>query len=383
MQQQDVAFVSAVYDSIASGQGIEPAIAVYTRHFPDIRFSWQAMCHATKEYFASFVYNYSDSDIAAYLEICHLNEIPAMAARLPQNGIVKSEYFLTTADYEATDIYDLFFRERDDLNSSRGLWAYREGQSAAMLTVDIPRRYSLPERIALDHSLAAILPHLRSAFSLMMELDLRRTRDQAAEFWLEALPSAAFVVSAEGRVSAFNTRARAMSRDDAALPGIGTDGCLAYGSNAQREAVDTYLRRVLVSRVAEGPFAVPAPGARRLSAYAMPLPSSAHGDDVLGFFREKRREVLLIVVDANDVAGAPVETISTVLRISPAEARLVARLCEGGDMREAADDLGVSYHTARAQLASATDKLGVQRQSELVGMASRVLAQLRGFGGGR
>src|SRR5690606_33122681 len=58
--------------------------------------------------------------------------------------------------------------------------------------------------------------------------------------------------------------------------------------------------------------------------------------------------------------------------LTPAEARLAARLRFGLSLKEAAEELGISVNTARNQLKSVFEKLGVNRQADLV----RHLAEL-------
>lgn len=74
---------------------------------------------------------------------------------------------------------------------------------------------------------------------------------------------------------------------------------------------------------------------------------SAAGDDVLDVFRKA-------------------------LGLTPAEARLAARLRFGLSLKEAAEELGISVNTARNQLKAVFEKLGVNRQADLV----RHLAEL-------
>ncbi|WP_169775802.1 helix-turn-helix transcriptional regulator, partial [Escherichia coli] len=50
----------------------------------------------------------------------------------------------------------------------------------------------------------------------------------------------------------------------------------------------------------------------------------------------------------------------------PAEARLAARLKEGLSLKEAAEELGIAVNTARNQVKSVFEKLGVNRQSDLI-----------------
>lgn len=67
----------------------------------------------------------------------------------------------------------------------------------------------------------------------------------------------------------------------------------------------------------------------------------------------------------------------TLYKITPAEARLAARLAALRTVEEAADDLGVSVSTARTQLKSVFAKTGKRSQSELLMLlATGTLAQL-------
>jgi DNA-binding CsgD family transcriptional regulator/PAS domain-containing protein len=67
----------------------------------------------------------------------------------------------------------------------------------------------------------------------------------------------------------------------------------------------------------------------------------------------------------------------TQYKITPAEARLVAKLAALRTVEEAADDLGISMATARTQLKSVFGKSGTRSQSELLLLlASGTLAQL-------
>lgn len=66
------------------------------------------------------------------------------------------------------------------------------------------------------------------------------------------------------------------------------------------------------------------------------------------------------------------EIFRSAFGLTPAEARLAARLRFGLSLKEASEELGISVNTARNQLKSVFDKLGVNRQADLV----RHLAEL-------
>ncbi|WP_099865205.1 helix-turn-helix transcriptional regulator [Pararhizobium haloflavum] len=368
LQEHDIDFISNVYRSVAEGNGIEPVLAAYTRRFPDIRFSWQASLLEDNRYFAFRTFNYDERALADYLPIAHLNIMPALGARFPQERVIRSEEFLTPDEYRRTDIYNLFLRHRDNLSSSMGLFAYRTSEHAALFTVDVPARYSDRDRAALDASLAAIHPHLRQSFALMKELDLKRSRRSGTQFWIDTLPSAAFIVSRQGQISKMNAAAAKLLETRCGLS-LTCRATFSFASHDQRAAIEGALRQSLSTHSASGPFAVPAPKPHRICGYCITLPRDTQIDPVLSYFRSGEADTLLVLIDASELLQSPSDDIARTLGITMAEARVVSQLCQGGDLRQAAETLGVSYHTARAQLSAAAEKLGVQRQTELVALA--------------
>jgi DNA-binding CsgD family transcriptional regulator len=63
-----------------------------------------------------------------------------------------------------------------------------------------------------------------------------------------------------------------------------------------------------------------------------------------------------------------------VFEVTPAEAKLIAHLVDGLTLTAAAEALGVSRNTARAQLSSIFTKTGVNRQTQLVKLVSDAFA---------
>lgn len=74
----------------------------------------------------------------------------------------------------------------------------------------------------------------------------------------------------------------------------------------------------------------------------------------------------------------PPKRLAALYGLSPAEARLAARLAAFRSVEQAADDLCISVHTARSQLKAVFAKSGAQSQSELLMLlATGTLAQCR------
>ena len=62
----------------------------------------------------------------------------------------------------------------------------------------------------------------------------------------------------------------------------------------------------------------------------------------------------------------PVSLLRSLFGLTPAEAKLAARLARGDALAAAADELGISYATARTQLAMIFRKTDTSRQGELI-----------------
>ena len=57
--------------------------------------------------------------------------------------------------------------------------------------------------------------------------------------------------------------------------------------------------------------------------------------------------------------------------LTPSEIRLTLRLAAGDALRKAANEIGISYQTARTRLKFIFQKTGVRRQAELVLLVAR------------
>ncbi len=83
--------------------------------------------------------------------------------------------------------------------------------------------------------------------------------------------------------------------------------------------------------------------------------------------------VLLLQGPVRDCAPSQARLIE-MFGVTPAEAKLIAHLVDGLTLTAAAEALGVSRNTARAQLASIFSKTGVNRQTQLVKLVSDAFA---------
>ena len=81
---------------------------------------------------------------------------------------------------------------------------------------------------------------------------------------------------------------------------------------------------------------------------------------------------VLLIVDPEERHAASVELLIALYGLTQREAMLASRLSTGRTMEKAADDLGMTYQTARSHLRRIFDKTTTSRQAELVMLLARL-----------
>ena len=113
------------------------------------------------------------------------------------------------------------------------------------------------------------------------------------------------------------------------------------------------------------PVVLPRRQGRPILAYPNRLPAIARGAFSPG-------QACIVFVDLDARPKAPEEHLIKAFGLTPAEARLAARLLGEGSLETAAARLGVSVETARNQLKSIYGKTDTHRQAQLVALLARL-----------
>ena len=106
-----------------------------------------------------------------------------------------------------------------------------------------------------------------------------------------------------------------------------------------------------------------------LAVYVMPIRHSTGGPEQL------LTGVRAIVVVTESKAGDPPDPamVRDLLGLTLGEARVATLVGSGLAPRESAQKLGIAEETARTTLERVFDKVGISRQSELVGLLTRLV----------
>jgi DNA-binding CsgD family transcriptional regulator len=210
--------------------------------------------------------------------------------------------------------------------------------------------------------LRTILPHAHTALRLRSKLQLADVQGQFAELALDAMSTAAFLVTASGQVQHMNNLAAAVvQRAD----GLRLEGGALTASNPTESA----QLRFFISGAAARRGTHPAPGGA-LSISRKGTQRSLHVA-VLPVPEDRRLAVampcsLVFVSDPSASPKSRAAFMRMLYGLTPTESRVAGLLLEGLEVRTVAERLGITLETARFHLKRVLAKTDTRRQTELM-----------------
>lgn len=260
----------------------------------------------------------------------------------------------------ATDLIGLDLREPSTGMTFRLRGARIDGEAP----------FGSSERAALDE----LTPRLRTAIALYARSALQQYQLSVLDETAGQLAVASMVVDEEGRLLVKNMVADRLlaARDGLHL----RDGVLHCNEAREERALRTLLARVRGdSATLAGEHAIKVRRSQAQRYWSVLLRPTRPRP---GIDERACATVLLLLREAGHAPAVSDATLVELLGLTRAEAALAVRLVKGESLNEAAVALGISRHTARAQLASIFTRTGVHRQPQLV---SHILGTLQGAWG--
>ncbi|MBP0462429.1 hypothetical protein J5Y09_00770 [Roseomonas sp. PWR1] len=209
--------------------------------------------------------------------------------------------------------------------------------------------------------LARLVPALAQTLALA-EAQAGEARLRAA---LDAVAGAILFAGPEAEVMHANRAGQAMLA--AGVPLHLAGGRLAATGQAATAALRAAIRDAAAGRANGGPLPLPSPGAAPIAVHLLPLGGAAGGAAAALFLPDPAAD------PASGLRG-----LVAAYRLTGAEGALLALLLRGETMAGAALALGVAPCTARTHLSHLFAKTGTARQAELVALAARLTAPVRG-----
>lgn len=203
-------------------------------------------------------------------------------------------------------------------------------------------------------SLRRDIVHLRRMLAIKGSVSVGLQRADRAEAVLDSSGQLFITVTSDGQVVHANSSAQALLRR---ADGLDT-------SRGKLFAHDLSSNRALASAIA----AASSPSECSASAISVMRPGGGRYDLTISTLRKQGGPALVLITARDpDLVDPSLEKRLTVLYdLTSAEASITVRLADGARLTEIAGERGVSVETIRSQLKSVFDKLGCDRQGEVV-----------------
>jgi len=219
-----------------------------------------------------------------------------------------------------------------------------------------------------------VVPHLARA--LEIHARLRRIESERALYAgaVDQLAVGTIILDGHGAVLDTNRVAQDLLRLSDGMRVLNNQ--LRFSDAEIGQQLQRVVAKVLEAHIRGEPAMVEALRIRRPSGKGdfglviRPVPRSAWSEG-------QSSPAVAVFISAPEVQSHTSEqVVKQLFAFTPAETRLALRLASGLSLAEACDELGISQHTARAQLKAIFAKCGVTRQAELVRLILRSVATL-------
>lgn len=373
MNQLESELVRDLYSSILLTGSLDGVVTRLSEQHPSVVFTVQSQCTVRNDYYHFDAYNIDDDFVRDFSEVGHLNPFPRILTGAPMNRVAVSTETLSTEQIERTEFFEHICRRRGEINRGNGLILHANGNDVAFLAANLPKRYSEKDETEMIKTLEMVRTHFQAAFKLLLDLNERQRAD-ADTFWLEQIPTAAVVLNETGNALMMNSRAESLFSAGLHIL-FDRSGTITASSITGRKSLADLVDKVRSSGNPSGPAYVPRQDGKQYAVYGALARPGEPFPIQLGPARYGDRHVLLTILDPDDAPPDTDTALMNAFGLSNRETALVFELVRGNSLKEAAHALGISYNTARNQLASANSKVGSGSQSEIVRMATQFLAR--------
>lgn len=285
----------------------------------------------------------------------------------PVGRVVAGEALIPRSEWIRTEIYNDWFAPQG-MEFVMGVNLGVEGTRATALGVWRRARLGAFGADARQR-LALIAPHLRRALKISARLAQTQLMAADAEAAINQLTHGVVVLDHAGRSVFLNRLAEDLI---AARDGIGMlDGVLVAARSEATCALRAAIRRAATSKCGSSlPLERPS-GKRPLMLLIAPLNVET------AWFELHPSRVLVLITDPVRGGTAPKQRLVEAYRLTPTEATLVMGLLSGHELKRIADDMRISYETARTHFRHVLIKTGTHRQADLVRLLVREVGGLR------
>ncbi len=366
------ALVETLYEAASDPEQWERFLGDFYRAMDGTRGALTAVA-AKPEFTKIVLQGYTDSEVRAYSDYYSQHDVVVGAGlqRVEQQSqwIGPLEEILPYRELEASEIYNDHYRVMDMYYASCVMVGATGPYSALGLAAWRPKSGG-PFRPDQLHLVEILAPHLKQAFRLHASLTALRGESEAFQYALETTAVAVVALRADGRILAASSPAEAMLNRKQVL--LRREGKLR-AANPER---DRTLQHLIACAARTGgmdlgdscgtlvrpggSLLLPVAG-KPLALQVQVLPARSSG--------ELTGENPAVLVFIADPAAAPPNRACIareLYNLTPVETRLAHLFLQGKELKEAAEELKLSYAGTRFHLKQIFRKTNTSRQTELL-----------------
>jgi DNA-binding CsgD family transcriptional regulator len=310
-------------------------------------------------------YNMSEEEAAFYVEHCAATDQWAITTGTMPEGTVRASHEIWPEEEMVQSVaYQKMYGPRNWHYGMGGIFL-RTPTSLSAMTM-LREKEKGPCGDSELNLLRELLPHLRRAALLHVELTSLRSERAALIGQLDRYPLAFLTIAGDRRVMFANLAAKNLmaARDGlrvelGQLRATSTSDDIALRDAAAHIATNrnSQLRRLSVRR---------ASGATPYRLLLIPIPSFGAVPLIMS-----QPAAAIMVIDVETAAKPEASALQELFSLTPAEIRLVSLLVQGLSLEEISTQLCVSFETVRSHLRSAFSKTATNRQGELIALVLR------------
>lgn len=283
------------------------------------------------------------------------------ALRAPTGTVVTDEILIDRTAYLASPIYNEYLRPID-CDHIMGVLPYNSADMQVIVSLNRSRRtgaFDAQELVFLQR----LVPHIQRAVLMSAKLVAADNATRLSRDLMNRVHFGVLTLAKDGRVADANPIAAQILRDGDALTQVaGRLTAVSRSANDRLQRTMAGTLRYIVDRqyINVDPVVVPRASGSQLRLLLAPLATSAAA------FGAAESVMVAFVFSADTGPRVCPETLSSVYGLTPAEARIAAKLTEGHSLAEIASVLSISIETVRTHIKRVFAKTCCDSQTNLV-----------------
>lgn len=294
------------------------------------------------------------------------NPFMEAGGKQPVGNITISEALVPRPDLVRTEIYGDWF---SPLGMETGIGMNLGVDGTRAWTLGLWRPWNLGAFQDRERRLLGVVtPHLRRALKVSVRFSETRMLGAGATAALDQMTHGIALLDNKGRVQFLNRLGHEII---ATHDGLGMcNDALTAAPSRQTEVLGAVIQRVVKTRRGASLQLARPSGKRALMLLVAPLPVESAWLDL-------HAPAALIVITDPERGVTPKQRLIDAYRLTPAEATLAMGLVLGRELAQIADELKITYETARTHVRHVLTKTDTHRQTDLVRLLVREAGILR------